>query len=503
MKKLFSILLIACMTVSLVACNKDNADENDVKVNAVPGIPTYEDNCQLEIGAYSGPAKADYDYWDPDLGISDPVREGFASNINKKEFQSYKDAGFTFMLTEYNADYDSSPTRNFTESDLYPTMELAEELGIGILVNTSTLTMLTSSADYRLTDDAKEYLQKLVNNLRNYKCFKGFSLRDEPKMEFAHTIGTVSEYLKSLKPDAMFFTSMLPIYGSNAITFDMADHQEDATTLYGQYIDKYLNAINQFDYDFYPLWYDATQKRNYLDTQWYQNLEMVARKVKEKPGAKMGITIQSGSWGKPGMRDIETHKRSVTSKADIGFQAYSALAYGAKTLSYFTYWLHWGGTENEVFYDSMVMPPEVSGGEGVKTDCYYAVQAVNQELKKFDHVLMNFDWQGTVAVTAGKNLKSGLLGGVVDYTNPRIKKATATEESIIGCFKDKNGYDGFMIVNSTEPSENKADEVTVTFREATKALCYINGEEQTIDLKNGEYTFKLNAGEGIFCIPIV
>ncbi|MCQ2450202.1 MAG: hypothetical protein MJ132_08475, partial [Clostridia bacterium] len=74
---------------------------------------------------------------------------------------------------------------------------------------------------------------------------------------------------------------------------------------------------------------------------------------------------------------------------------------------------------------------------------------------------------------------------------------------IIGHLTDENGYDGFMIVNSTEPSENKTDEVTVTFRKATKALCYVGGEEQTVNLKNGKYTFKLNAGEGIFCIPIV
>ena len=59
-----------------------------------------------------------------------------------------------------------------------------------------------------------------------------------------------------------------------------------------------------------------------------------------------------------------------------------------------------------------------------------------------------------------------------------------------------------MIVNVTDPGKNISDEVTVTFKEASKAIVYVQGEEQTIDLKDGSYTFKLTSGEGVFVIPI-
>ena len=153
-------------------------------------------------------------------------------------------------------------------------------------------------------------------------------------------------------------------------------------------------------------------------------------------------------------------------------------------------------------YDAMVMYPEKNGQEAVKTDTYYAVQAMNQELKKFDHVFLKFDWEGTMAVVPEGKSESLLLACVNDYTSPRIKSVSATEEAIIGCQKDQNGYDGFMIVNATDPGMNTPNTVTVKFKEATSAICYIEGEETKIELKDGTCSFDLKGGEGIFVIPV-
>ena len=101
----------------------------------------------------------------------------------------------------------------------------------------------------------------------------------------------------------------------------------------------------------------------------------------------------------------------------------------------------------------------------------------------------------------GKSMGAGLKAAG-DYKDPRIASATATDEAIIGCMKDENGFDGYMIVNATDPGQKLSNSVTVEFKEATKALAYVQGEEQTITLKDGSYTFDLAAGEGVFVIPI-
>ena len=78
----------------------------------------------------------------------------------------------------------------------------------------------------------------------------------------------------------------------------------------------------------------------------------------------------------------------------------------------------------------------------------------------------------------------------------------STDEAIVGCLKDENGYDGFMVVNATDPGKNISNTVTLEFKEAKSAICYINGEEQKVTLKNGVYTAELSAGQGIFIIPV-
>lgn len=486
--------------ISMAGCATAGGNkEPDIQVTE--GTPVYEDNAHIERGAYSMPAKADYLYPDAVNGARDQSRVGWASNINEQEFRDYKAAGFTFMLTEYNADW--TMNEEFSESNLYTTMELAEKIGIPIIVHTSPLEQFTSTDDFRISDANKAYLQKLVSTLSSYEMFQGFSFRDEPKAEWAKTFKAYKDYLLTLKPDARFFGSFHPIYGSAHVSF--TSNNSNAAEEYSKYVDAYLQAMNSFTYDYYPLRVEGARNVNFIWDSYYENLELVASKAKNYEGAKIGITIQTSSYGQPGQKGLNSQARTMSTKADIGFQIYNGLAYGVKEFGYFTYWLHWGTTDPtaETFYDAMVMPPETNGGPGVKTDCYYAVQAMNEELEKFDHVMLNYDWQGTMAVVPEGKVKSAVLSKVSDYKNERVKEVSASEETIIGCLKDKDGYDGYMIVNSTEPTENKTDTVTISFYKATKAIAYIHGEEQTITLENGSYTFEIGAGEGVFVIPIV
>lgn len=491
LRRIFALLTCLAMLLGCIGCVEQPSQQPELVVTE--GVPSYADDQQFSIGAYCSPAKANYEYWDSVLGKLDENKVGFASNVTEQEFLDYKAAGLNFMLTEYNGDYDTAA--KFKDSDLYPFMELAEKVGLDVYVHTGTLTGLTSTGDPRISDESKEYMQRLVNDLSGYTSFKGFSLRDEPTVAEVASFKAVREYLTGLKSDVDFFTCMRPMSG----TLTVGGTNDD----YGTYVDTYLDLTGEFIYDFYPLWNNPVTGQNYIDTKWYVNMETVASKAKNYEGAKTGITVQSGSWGKPGMQGMESGKRTIKSKADIGFQVYSALAYGYKTIGYFTYWLHWAGASHEVFYDAMVMPPKQSGEAGVKTDAYYAVQALNNEITKFDHVLMNYNWQGTTAFAPEGKQQSQLLSTVGKYNAERIESVSTTEEIIIGHLKDADGYDGFMLVNSTEPSEGKTAEVTVTFRKASKALCYIHGEEQTVDLTDGSYTFSVGAGEGVFVIPIV
>lgn len=501
MKKWISMLLVVAMVIGTVACGNEAKEKEPTNEELIvkEGTPSYEDDVQIELAAYAGPRRAGYRNYNEVLGAhpNDPA-EGWEGWITEEGFQDYIDCGFTYLLPESDAMYDTN--KPFLNSSLYEYMELAEKMNIPVVVSAEQLVIMTSSDDYRLNDDLKAMLTEMVGALSTYDCFKGFSFRDEPNYAMAKTFGSVQDYISGLKSDLFYFTSFLPIYADPVRLTN--NYTGNVQAAYQDYINAFLDETGAFAYDHYPLIVEPVSGETRVDSTWLQNLRLVAEGAKEKGGAA-GITIQSCGFGEAGKEETKEHKRVPETKADISYQVYSALAYGMKYITYFTYWEHWNVSDREDFYGAMVLYPEANGQEPIKTETYYAVKAVNEEIKKFDHVFLNFDWQGTMAVTKEDTPKSPLLAEAGKYTSPRIASVAATEETIIGCMKDQEGYDGFMIVNMTDPAKNLSDSVTVTFEKASKAIVYVQGEEQTVELKDGSYTFDLTAGEGIFVIPII
>ena len=501
MKTIFCVLLVLTMLLGMTACGGNS--EPEVELNVPEGKPSYTDDRELTLYAYAGPRSGGYRWQVNGQTHPDDPKGGWNSFVTEKDFLDYKNAGFTLLYPENDVSHELTSkglsTSNFKDSTLYEYMELAEKVGLDVLVHSDRLTLLTQGSSPLLDADTKAYIAGLIAALSGYDSFYGITLRDEPRVNNFRIFEQVTQYIHSLKSDCRTLTCMLPVYGAPHLGAQAGDGTIES---YKKYIQDFGKLDNMFCYDYYPLRWSPTTGENYLRDTWFQNLELAAAGGKEG-GFDMGVVIQSCAYGAVGGEGISDHARSIKTKADVGYQLYTSLAYGAKTIGYFTYWQHRSEGHphiNESFYDGMVMYPEKNGQESVKTDAYYAVQAANMEVKKFDHVLLNFEWQGTTALTVEDEF--GTMKFVEDYEAPRIAEASATQDAIIGHLKDKDGYDGFMIVNAVEPSKEVTSSVTVKFREATSAIAYIEGEETEIPLQDGSYTFELDAGEGVFVIPI-
>ena len=511
MKRFLSCLLAGMMMFSLFGCaNQENETEKETEQLVVQeGTPVYEDDVEIEIGAYAGPRVLKYRFYNGQYGgKADDPEGGWEGWLTKEAFRDYMDCGFTYAMPEYDGLYDvttDGKTRvtaySFEESDLYAYMEMAEKMGLPVVIGSSILTGLTKTTDYRLTEDVKNHLKEMVETLSQYKMFKGFTLRDEPDVAYAQSFKAVYDYMKKLNPDLYFFTSYLPIHHPDALKFSK-NYSGDVEVAYNEYMDAYADATEVFIYDHYPLIADPTSGTTSVSEQWFANLQAAAKHGAEK-AHRTGITLQASSYGPEGGEETQEHRRAIKTKADASYQVYTALAYGMKDIAWFTYWEHWMSSNSEEHYTAMVDYPEKPGEEPIKTDAYYAVKEINHEIQKFDHVFLKFNWEGTTAIAKKDTEMSLPLTYIDDYKSPRIKDVKASEEAIIGCMKDEKGYDGFMIVNATDPALDKTSSVTVNFNKATKALAYIEGTETTIDLKDGTYTFELKAGEGVFVIPIV
>ncbi len=419
----------------------------------ITGVPTYNNTDEMRLAAY----------------VSPTLEEGFAD---------YKAAGFTTLIGENRALY--------AEDGFDEYMNAAAESGLDVLVQSGYLqSMLTGESEVN-----QAWLQEMYNNLSKYSNFRGLFMGDEPRIAQLGSYTSVTTLLRSLDPHMDLFTSCLPTYTDESLL--STDSSLSLVEKYSNYANAYGNILGEFTYDFYPFRHKVntflgitTSEKDYMRSDWFQNLTLAAANAKGKYDT--GITVQTYSE----KLNSKDYYRAVT-KADVSFQVYSALAYGMKSINYFTYGEHWDesvGTTSCMIYN------------GEKTDVYYAVQSVNNEIKAFDNVLLNFNWQGTIGIKGDDS--DGMMDYVDAYTSKRISAYSASNDAIIGCLKDSVGYDGFMLVNATDPADNITETISVTFNNANHAKVFVNGVESTVELVNGVYEATLTPGQGIFVIPYI
>jgi hypothetical protein len=83
-----------------------------------------------------------------------------------------------------------------------------------------------------------------------------------------------------------------------------------------------------------------------------------------------------------------------------------------------------------------------------------------------------------------------------------LEKVESRYDAIVGCF-EKDGQDGYMVVNYTAPDLNQSNMVTLTFPGCTTALVYTEEGTEQVDLvEGGILRVTLDCGQAAFVIPV-
>ena len=447
--------------VLLGAIYYNRADEEGL-ANSPYGTPVYKRNQTIERTAYISPAATD------------------------ENFAKYKAAGFTLLETQNVARYKDDLPYEENQAAVVEYLKKAQQYGLGVLVFSEPIhnMIVEDHLDtfyYGEDGKYKKILQEEVNFLKNYPAFKGFFFGDEVKIGRVEKYNKVAAYLLELDPDLILFNSQLGLYDTKADNF--SDTIADKKEAYLDYIGKFSSATNRFVYDTYTLEYNPVTRAYGVSEEWYNNLSYVAEYVKGQlptRQVKTGVTIQACQ---PDItKNIRKYRYAPTMQADIGFQVYTALAYGMDEINYYKYEDH----DGDKYASNFV---------GTNTEVYNAVKAVNAELDSFGHVFKAFSWKDTLDIAAGD---SNTFTG-----NARLASVSATNaRAFVGCMKDSDGFDGYMVANAEGPRPGKTATVTLTFNSATKAMIYKGTSYATEDLSDGVCTVTLKAGEGAFIIPI-
>lgn len=112
----------------------------------------------------------------------------------------------------------------------------------------------------------------------------------------------------------------------------------------------------------------------------------------------------------------------------------------------------------------------------------------------------NFTWKGVM--TSSENGGEGNFKLIERMESGKnLKKVEGTEDVLVGMFDDKDGREGCMVVNFTDPGRKLNNTVTLSFEGVKDAIIILNGEKSVQSLKKGKLTLELKSGEGCFVIP--
>ena len=185
--------------------------------------------------------------------------------------------------------------------------------------------------------------------------------------------------------------------------------------------------------------------------------------------------------------------RLPTSKADVTWQLYMNLAFGAKKLVCYGYDQYDGGS--------------YMTAQGKPLPLYYLVQEANAEILKIGKVMSEFDkWVGVktfVGTGKQKNSAFSLMSQTELKSLTGVSNVVCSNDLVIGEMIDKNGNHGYMLVGYQDPYNNGSTTVEMTFDGADGLIIYRGGERTLSEpLVDGKFNVTFGIGEGVFVIPI-
>jgi hypothetical protein len=332
-------------------------------------------------------------------------------------------------------------------------------------------------------------LSRAVADYKEHPALAGFSLRDEPGVADFARLRALTDACLAAAPDKMPAINLYPNYAS--------DDQLGCAS-YEEYIDRYADelAIDTISYDFYPL-YGTPDGETWLQDNYLRNFEVVARACRRK-NCDLWYFIQTLAFNRICREPSE---------ADIRWQIYCAMSFGAKAIQLFTY----GTPENgeETFEDAMI------GRDGQPTARYWAVQKVIGEMNRITPAYVPYRWQG--AMTRRSGLCSGertievvfpgfthtlhLKGNYLDLDQPLdefapVKDFGGEYPLLMGCF-EKGGARAFTLVNMEDPGRGRANRAWVELDEPRSLR--VSGKDGTSLVHvQGKWEVTLACGEGLF-----
>ena len=490
MKKILSILCAVVLLFSLAAC--------------ASGEP-------MDLTGYDYTKTSDKEFQFKTFnGVSSKMRiynandtSYYVKELTDEEFDAYykdlADAGFTVATQPYFPEGTEHNLRMLDAAQKYGMKQILGEMigedGVSLsfmLQGRYTDPNGRPYADY--TDEevvarCKEFFEPYMD----HPAFLGFSLWDEPLYNNFENVARALRLFNQACPGKLLYVNLLPVSIARenlGITDDMTKEE---------YASSFLEMVEMpyVSYDFYAIRRDQNGERTTAEEFLY-NMQVFKREAQKKDIPLWTYLLSTEHTFS------DNDYPQLTNVADVRWQVYSFMAFGGEGVSWFTTFPavpedSYGGKFGAGLWDR----------KGRKTQNYYYVSKVQNEVAAWDEVYLNFDWKG-VYTQVGMENKDG-FNNAFDYLNDGADRFTEVEafssfetsqDTLVGCFADPDGQAGYIFVNYADPALLATDRVEVVFKDAAAAVVYRKGVKSIVPLYGGKLTMNMTPGEGVFVIPL-
>ena len=318
----------------------------------------------------------------------------------------------------------------------------------------------SSSYDWASSVDenkAKTNVASLIAEVGNHPAVFGYYLRDEPSAAWFPNLEKVASQIRQLAPGKWPYINLFP---------DYAENWQLGTTNYAEYLERFISTCHPqiLSYDNYSIMDDGSLRNNY-----WTNLEAVRNAALKHDLIFWNIVLS-----------VAHFNYREPSAADLRFEAYTSLAYGARGLAFFTYFAPPVGGYRNAPIDQF----------GHETPTWHHLQNVNLQIQHLGPTLLQLKSDevyhlGTPPAGCNGPSTNSLLSGV------------SGGNWLIGDFTHSDGSRYVMIVNK---DLTKSRAVSAQFRMSPKALKHVSPYYGSLVAFEGEYVW-LAPGQGVLLKP--
>ncbi len=403
--------------------------------------------------------------------------------ISAESYETYRGCGMnTLLLVNHSASPRTSENQYYLGSAATErALEVCAETDLDVILNygdylSGSVGFTFSETPFSEYDIYGEYA----------RLIKGIHIADEPDKEEISHYGseTLTSDFQSVYPGRKYFVNLLPSYAQPSQT-GFADYS-DYLNWYAEEVLADFSDNRLLSVDFYPFRADEPMR-----TDWLYCYDQIARLAKEY-GAEVNYYIQSAA-GK--------EFRDELSEAEIRMQAYMALCFSGSWISYYCY-------SNPLEGEGQMYDMCIVDADGTPTKLYEAVKNVNEEISSFSDAILSFSWQEAIGIAA-EGTRGGtavrMLGSIGDFSGFRfLNSVTCGQDCVVGRYAREAEEEGYLILPWKDPAAGESVEMTLQFGNCEAVAVYGGGstKAEIVRLQNGAMTKVLNAGEGIFVVPL-